>query len=168
MVRKVLFLFIAFFFSLSSYSQIRKSFWGLTLGVSTKQQVYNTMTKKGYKLTWSIERNTYETEKVTFAGHFWPFFAFQFYNGKLMCIAFMDATLSTPSETLDIVYETIKTRLKTKYKGKEKPYDKDTYSDGVTCVDIMRYYTGGEKFISLGYTDEELSNKESIRNTDDL
>jgi hypothetical protein len=32
----------------------------------------------------------------------------------------------------------------------------------------MRYYTGGEKFISLGYTDEELSNKESIRNTDDL
>ncbi len=126
------------------------------------------MTKKGYKLTWSTERNTYETEKVTFAGHFWPFFAFQIYNGKLMGITFLDATLSTPPETLDIVYETFKTRLKTKYKGKEKPNYKDTYSDGITSVDIMQYYTGGEKFISLGYTDENLSNKESIRNIVDL
>lgn len=168
MDKRKLFVLVALFISVSMYSQIRRSFWGLTLGITTKQQVYNTMIRRGYKLTWSEERSTYETEKITFAGHFWPFFAFQIYNGKLMSITFLDATISTPSETLDIVYDTIKKQLGTKYRGKEKKFFNDTYSDGVTSVDIMRYYSGGEKFISLGYTDEYLSNLLSKANTDDL
>lgn len=159
---------VTLFFSLSVSCQIRREFWGLTIGLSTKQQVYNTITRKGYKLTWSAERNTYEAKSINFAGHFWPFFAFEIYNGRLMSITFLDATLSTASETLDIVYDTFKTKLKTKYKGMEKPLLKDTYSDGITSIDIMRYYVGGEKFISLGYTDEVLYDKYTKDGTDDL
>ncbi len=168
MTNRFLAIIVALFFCVSLFSQVKRSFWGLTLGVSTKQQVYTTMTKKGFKLTWSVERNTYETRKVNFAGHYWPFLAFQISNGKLMSVVFMDGTLSTPSETLDILYDNFKTRLKIKYKGKEKSNDKDTYSDGITSVGVMLYYTGGEKFFSLDYTDEYLFIKNSDNNTDDL
>ena len=78
MKRLVLFL-IAFSLFLCANAQIRDTFYGCKLGVTTKKQLLDNLKQLGHKIQYDKENNCYYIENVTFAGERWNLCQFEFY-----------------------------------------------------------------------------------------
>lgn len=83
MKRLVLFL-IAFSLFLGANAQIRNTFYGCKLGVTTKKQLLDNLKQLGHKCLYDKENKCYYIENVTIAGEQWG--ACQFFSIKTHCI----------------------------------------------------------------------------------
>ena len=90
-------------FSISCFAQISRTFWGLTLGTSTKQQVKNVLVQKGYKITTEPDGSySVNPDNVSFGGGYWTYVSFGFVNGKLSTVWFQNNERQCPLALNDL------------------------------------------------------------------
>lgn len=70
-MKRLVLLFIAFSLFLCVNAQIRDSFYGCKVGVTTKKQFLINLRQLGYKCLYDKENECYYIENVTFAGKQW-------------------------------------------------------------------------------------------------
>ena len=99
MKRFVLFL-IAFSLFLCANAQIRSSFYGCKLGVTTKGQLLDNLKQLGHKCLYDKKIKCYYIENVTFAGKQWDSCQFKFYKDTLFSVGF--GIKSYKEEVIDI------------------------------------------------------------------
>ena len=87
MKRFVLFL-IAFSLFLCANAQIRDTFYGCKLGVTTKGQLLDNLKQLGHKCLYDKKIKCYYIENVTFAGKQWDSCQFKFYKDTLFSVGF--------------------------------------------------------------------------------
>ena len=87
MKRLVLFL-IAFSLFLCANAQIRDTFYGCKLGVTTKGQLLDNLKQLGHKCLYDKENKCYYIENVIFAGEQWGSCQFKFYKDIFYFVGF--------------------------------------------------------------------------------
>lgn len=171
------FLFLILLFShICSYGQINRSFWGVTLGKSSKQQVNNTLVQKGFFVETEPDGSLcIHVNNVNFGGAVWTYVSFSFVNGFLSQIWFQNNETQSPIYIFDS-YDKVKRNLDTKYRNLSLPISSDEqcikqcyYTDGTTDILLsIRNYKNKKRYISLSYEDLRLHEKKSKNELDEL
>lgn len=141
-------------------AQINRVFWGVTLGKSTKQQVKNTLVKKGYKVKTEPDGSIcVNVNNVNFGGAYWTYISFSFVSDKLYQVWFQNNEIQSPVR-IDNTYAKLKSSLDKKYsafinnvhsiEGTEKVSD---YADTKTYVSLRLGSYHNQRYISLSYED---------------
>ncbi|WP_297251652.1 hypothetical protein [uncultured Prevotella sp.] len=158
MKRLVLFL-IAFSLFLGANAQIRDSFYGCKLGVTTKGQLLNHLKQLGHKCLYDKENKCYYIENVTFAGEQWGSCQFFFYKDTLYSVGF--GIESDKGNVIDIYNRNIE-NVRTKYgkiEGKmicDEPNNKlCSFDDGITIL-VIDYKIKEGNFSTLIYQSKKL------------
>lgn len=158
MKRFVLFL-IAFSLFLCANAQIRDTFYGCKLGVTTKGQLLDNLKQLGHKCLYDKENKCYYTENVTFAGRQWDTCQFEFYKDTLSSVGF--GIKSYKEEVIDIYNQNIE-NVRTKYGNIEGKMIHDNqnrkqccFDDGITILSIDYVIEEGN-FASLIYHSKKL------------
>ncbi len=159
-------------FSISCFAQISRTFWGLTLGTSTKQQVKNVLVQKGYKITTEPDGSySVNPDNVSFGGGYWTYVSFGFVNGKLSTVWFQNNERQCPLALNDL-YDKLKNSLDKKYSNYyyDLPLDNTSqnavYDDGRTSILLGVRNYNYMRYISISYEDNSLS-KKKIQNAED-
>ena len=161
---------------IKSITPINKHIWGITLGKSTKEDVWNYLDSKGL---WHQELENGEVTQVLddfeFVGVYWNCINYHFVNGIVSSIDFRSRDKKS---ILEDYYYNIRNMLSTKYsiskKGKTRK-DKEYHpqysiKDGTTSVkaSLYNYCDNVSKYeLSLRYADliiGESKNKQDINN----
>ena len=145
MKRLVLFL-IAFSLFLCANAQIRDTFYGCKLGVTTKKQVLDNLKQLGHKIQYDKENKCYYVENVTFAGERWNLCQFEFYKDTLALVGF--GLLSDNEDVVDLYNRNLES-VKTKYSEIEGKMTSDNQNRKL-C-----YFDDGIVVLSIGYKIEE-------------
>lgn len=145
-MKRLVLLFIAFSLFLCANAQIRESFYGCKLGVTTKKQVLDNLKQLGHKYQYDKEYNCYYIENVTFAGEQWNSCQFEFYKDTLSLVSF--GLLSDKEDVIDL-YDRNLENVKTKYSKIEGKMTSDNQNHKL-C-----YFDDGIVVLSIGYKIEE-------------
>lgn len=155
-------LFIAIL-SISCHAQINRTFWGLTLGTSNKQQVKNVLVQKGYKITTEPDGSySVNPDNISFGGGYWTYVCFSFVNGKLSTVWFQNNERQSPI-VLNDFYDKLKISLDNKYLAYlyDSQFDNVSrsadYDDGRTSILLAVSSYSYVRYISLSYTDNSLN-----------
>ena len=152
---------LLFMFSVCSFGQITRTFWGVTLGKSTKAQVRSMLIKKGLGTVttksngiWIVAKNEEQGGKFSFGGHPWNSAVFDFYNGLLYEVIFSYTIYQDlGKEKIEEEYKSLKSSLDRKYgiyRGTTNFYlDENTYINVVLESDYLMF----------GYVDRYLNKK---------
>ncbi len=158
MKRLVLFL-ISFSLFLCANAQIRDSFYGCKLGVTTKKQVLDNLKQLGHKCLYDKENKCYYIENVTFAGEQWGSCHFNFYKDTLYFVGF--GLMSDKEDVIDVYNRNLE-NVKTKYDKIEGKMISDTqnsklcfFDDGIVVLSIG-YNIEEENYASLIYQSKKL------------
>lgn len=158
MKRFVLFL-IAFSLFLCANAQIRDTFYGCKLGVTTKGQLLDNLKQLGHKCLYDKKIKCYYIENVTFAGKQWDSCQFKFYKDTLFSVGF--GIKSYKEEVIDIYNQNIE-NVRTKYGNIEGKMIHDNqnrklcyFDDGITILSIDYKIEKGN-FATLIYQSKKL------------
>ena len=174
-MKKTLIITILCFTSLLSFAQISRTFWGCTLGKSTKSNVRTVLINRGYRITTEQDGSYSVTAKnIYFGGVYWSYVSFSFVNGLLYNVCFQNneyESVVSPKK----VYEKLKIALDKKYGKYYFDLDSDdgnttwsNYSDGKTNILLSLgdyHYT---RYVSVGYYDEYLRQVKKQKENDEL
>ncbi len=162
-MKRLVLLFIAFSLFLCANAQIRDSFFGCKVGVTTKKQFLINLRQLGYKCLYDEENECYYIENVTFAGKQWMSCMFKFYKETLFYVGF---GLQSDKEDAIAVYNRNIETAKTKYdkiEGKmlyDNQNDKLCYfDDGIVILSIEYGMEDGEYYATLVYKSKKLMNQ---------
>jgi hypothetical protein len=155
-------------------AQITRSFWGLELGRSTKQNVIDVLKQKGYSPQIDNSDNTVYIitgiwNNFKYGGGFWTYASFEFHNGKLMKVHFQNNEEEIIMD-IALMYEDISEKLETKYYRYKKqdigqpPY----YDDGKTLLSLAYGFHNGIRRISITYYDNTLWEQQHQDEYDEL
>lgn len=142
--------------------KIRNTFYGCTLGKSTKEEVREELKSRGFEV--QEEDGDLYIENITFAGKSWGSCQFEFYKGKLMMVGLgLEATESDITNN----YEEILNVLSQKYGTFKLVTVDDTnnhknkyYDDGSTLVGITYTIESDSNYNTLLYMDKGLVQEE--------
>ena len=144
--------------SIAISAQIQRLFFGLTLGVSTKNSVISYF--KNNSIEYHIDdEGTYMANNIKFAGYKWPEVYFYFYKGKLFKIMMGNSDEVDNIQTLDLTRENLYNTLKKKYGNylEDDTETKTIFMDNKTIIFLFYYYSGSyRKELILTYADKEL------------
>lgn len=139
-MKRLVLLLIAFSLFLCANAQIRDSFYGCKLGVTTKKQLLNNLRRLGYKCLNDKEIECYYIENVTFEGKQWKSCQFEFYKDTLCCVGF--GFQSDKEDVIDVYNQNIE-NVKTKcgkIEGKmirdNQNYKLCYFDDGIVVLGI--------------------------------
>lgn len=162
-MKRLVLLFIAFSLFLCANAQIRDSFYGCKVGVTTKKQFLINLRQLGYKCQYDEENECYYIENVIFAEKQWGSCSFRFYKETLYCVSF--GLQSDKEDVINVYNRNIET-AKTKYdkiEGKmvsDNQNDKLCYfDDGIVILSIEYGMEDGEYYATLVYTSKKLMNQ---------
>lgn len=176
-MKKYLLIAILSLASIVSSAQINRTFWGTTLGKSTKNQVRTVLVNRGFYVQTEPDGSlAVKKNNLQFGGAYWSYVSFSFVNGYLSQIWFQNNELESPVN-LDTVYSKVKISLDKKYH--QYYFDIPTndpnniwsnYSDGKSSIllGVRKDGPSSIKYISLSYKDEYLSNMKSHLDEDEL
>lgn len=145
-MKRLALLFIAFSLFFCTNAQIRDSFYGCKLGVTTKKQLLDNLKQLGHKCLYDKEIDSYYIENVTFAGGLWRSCQFKFYKDTLCFVGF--GLESDKEDVVDVYNRNIK-NTKTKYDKIEGKMIRDNQDSKLCCFD------DGIVILSIGYNIEE-------------
>ena len=157
------------------FAQINRTFWGTTLGKSSKQQVRNALVQKGFRVKTDPDESLYvNVNNVNFGGAVWTYVAFSFVNGILSQVWFQNNENQSPIKLNDS-YDKIKRNLDIKYKKLLLPLPSDKqiikqcyYTDGITDILLSIRLYNNLRYISLSYEDLGLHKEKSKNELDEL
>ena len=170
MKRLVLFL-IAFSLFLCANAQIRDTFYGCKLGVTTKKQLLDNLKELGYKYMYDNENKCNYVENVMFVGKQWDSCQFYFYKDTLSYVGF--GLQSDKEEVIDVYNQNIE-NARTKYdkiEGKmsrDDPNSKQCYFDDGVIVLSIGYNIEENNYASLIYQSKKLINQMDEDAYDDI
>lgn len=149
---------------MTANAQISRTFWGVTLGKSTRNEVRTMLVQKGYKIhTMPDESYAINGDNVYFGGASWTFISFSFVNGYLSQVWFQNNDIQSPID-VDKVYDKLEKNLSDKYTkyhldipSNEEGTKWCNFSDDKTLVVIAISQDKIRKYISLWYQDENLA-----------
>lgn len=158
---------------MASHAQITNKIWGLTLGISTKQQVVNVISKHQLKIRdRGADYITCSPTVFDFGGESWNYAKFYFFDGKLLTVSFSyTSSLLSVRESFD--------RLKASLDSKHFQYitsqDLSTYGDwyidyddGTTMLSLTYNIENGYDFVGIMYSDLKLMRKKINRSQSEL
>lgn len=161
-MKRLVLLFIAFSLFLCANAQIRDSFFGSKLGVTTKKQLLDNLKQLGYKSLYDKENKCYYIKNVTFVGKQWDSCQFHFYKDTLSYVGF--GLQSDKEEVIDVYNQNIE-NARTKYdkiEGKmsrDDPNSKQCYFDDGIVVLSIGYNIEEDNYASLIYQSKKLINQ---------
>jgi hypothetical protein len=135
-MKKVLLIFgLLIVITISSYSQIQRTFLGCSFG-DTKQSVIQKIRAQGYAIHTAAEGFTAEhkvSKQVKFGGYTWNFIYFKFYRNTLYDVLLCSSSYTDQAKRMAIInYKELKNKLGKKYSN----YSKDDWGEaGVSWVD---------------------------------
>lgn len=136
-------------------AQIQRTVAGLTLGVTTKNDV-----RKRFGFSSKAERDYFFVSQVQFAGQNWSALL-SFYNEKLYKVEFLISTAHTHSPLAIKLKESLNKKYSQYLLSSDT--NKTEFSDNKTIVVLRDYET-----VSLSYTDIYLTNKKEEDAEDEL
>jgi hypothetical protein len=154
---------------MGTYAQIKTNFWGLTLGVSSKEFVIKTLRSKGYSVQefFNINHQGVQIKNVIWADAKWDYCYFQFTDNKLRAVVFETSNQQlSDSELVELKNRFVKS-YEIKYKEyfdssiSEKP-NSYNYCDGKTHIGV-ELHPGTESgishinFLHISYDDNHLT-----------
>lgn len=161
-MKRLLLLLIAFSLFLCANAQIRDSFYGCKLGVTTKRQLLDNLKQLGYKSLYDKENKCYYIKNVTFVGKQWDSCQFHFYKDTLSYVGFC---LQSDKEDVIDVYNRNIENVRTKYVNIEGKMISDNqnnklcyFDDGITILGIDYKIEEGN-FATLIYQSKKLINQ---------
>lgn len=163
-MKKIVSTAVLFVICICCNAQITRTFWNFTLGESTRQQVVQEMSDKGYKGATGAD-GTYNiqfAEPVAYGGFKWTHVSFDFADGVLSYVSFQNKFIYSRMNIGEI-YESLKTSLGNKYAkyyvnasdGGTKRYVE--YNDDMTLIDLDYY--PNDKFVTLNFYDVRLNSE---------
>ena len=168
-MRRIIFLITFLFISLCAFSQISRTFLGMTLGVSTKAQCEQKLRNMGVLRVNTEDELGFGTSEcsVQFAGKEWHMLRLHFYKNKLYEIIFEMKHYWDQDIEMEIANTTITPNVYNKYRRyKQKTYDSDLktcdkYSDGKTQIYVLYQERTQKKdpYFAISYSDVYRSNK---------
>ena len=168
-MKKYLF-FLFLLCSISVNAQIKREILGVTLGVSTENQVRETLDSKGIKNAET--GGMLAAIDVKFGGQIWSSVFFNFYDNKVYSIMFMDSDLLKPTSDLLSIQDFLMDSLAQKY-SKYMKNDENSlvFDDDITRIKLS-YKISEEKenmhILILSYFDIELLGASALSILDDL
>lgn len=158
-MKRLVLLFIAFSLFLCANAQIRDSFFGCKLGVTTKKQLLDNLKQLGHKCLFDNENKCYYIENVTFAGEQWGSCQFKFYKDIFYFVGFC---LQSDKEDVIDVYNRNIENVRTKYDKIEGKMIHDNqnnklcyFDDGIVILSIDYKIEDGN-FATLIYQNKKL------------
>lgn len=145
-MKRLALLFIAFSLFFCTNAQIRDSFYGCKLGVTTKKQLLDNLKQLGHKCLYDKENKCYYIENVTFAGEQWGSCQFKFYKDIFYFVGF--GLQSDKEDVIDVYNRNIE-NVRTKYDKIEGKMIHDNQNNKL-C-----YFDDGIVILSIGYNIEE-------------
>lgn len=157
---------------ITSFSQIQKTFWGLSLGESTKQQVFDTMIENGYKGRIDPDNDFHRAylKNFSFEGGTWQFVYFYFVDDKLSKVSFEYAESDSSSHAKDM-FRTITDSMNKKYAAYSGYANNNDgmefyiYSDGKTAALIQRDFNpiSNMQYVHLTFRDIKLEKQKTAK-----
>lgn len=145
-MKRLLLFLIAFSLFLCANAQIRDSFYGCKLGVTTKKQVLDNLKQLGHKCLYDMKNKCYYIENVTFVGEQWKSCQFKFYKDTLYLVGF--GFQSYKKDVIDVYNRNVE-NVKTKYDKIEGKMIRDNQNSK------LYYFDDGIVLLSIGYDIEE-------------
>ena len=162
-MKRLVLLFIAFSLFLCANAQIRDSFFGSKLGVTTKKQLLDNLKQLGYKSLYDKENKCYYIKNVTFVGKQWDSCQFHFYKDTLSYVGF--GLQSDKEDVIDVYNRNIE-NVRTKYVNIEGKMISDNqnnklcyFDDGITILGIDYKIEEEGNFATLIYQSKKLINQ---------
>lgn len=170
-MRKIIFVLLIAF-SLNLNAQIQRSFYGFSLGKTTKKEVVSYFKSRKMKI-WNNDTNRLSVRSLNFGGYKWPVVYFNFYKNKLYLIYFSDAEYFTPRQSLDTKWKDLEVSLMSKYRNvivnEENTEEYHKFIDHSQTSLIFKYdYYEGYKGIALMYTDLKLQYEQYLSEKSEL
>lgn len=158
-MKRLVLLFIAFSLFLCANAQIRDSFYGCKVGVTTKKQFLINLRKLRYKCLYDKENECYYVENVTFAGELWGSCSFKFYKETLYSVGFglqsdkedVINVYNRNIETAKIKYDKIEGKMVSDNQNHKQCY----FDDGIVVLSICYGIEDGN-YASLIYQSKKL------------
>ena len=162
----------------SSYKRINRSFDGIILGKSTKQDVINYL--KNRRIQYEIKTiagspTITHTNNTYWGGVTWRYCSFMFFNEILYKIEYINGIKGEKLiESMNSDYSLLISQLSKKYnnclKRNEKNSEKDCcyFEDERTTVELEKAHKDSFYFISISYWDKKLFNEVALKSIDDL
>ena len=145
-MKRLVLLFIAFSLFLCANAQIRDSFFGCKLGVTTKKQLLDNLKQLGHECLYDNENKCYYIENVTFAGEQWESCQFKFYKDIFYFVGF--GLQSDKEDVIDVYNRNIE-NVRTKYDKVEGKMIRDNQNNKL-C-----YFDDGIVILSIDYKIEK-------------
>lgn len=174
-MKKVLLITLMFVLSLNGFSQINRTIWGCTLGISTKQQVRTVLESRGYNVLIEPDGSlAVKTNNFNFGGSFWTYVSFCFVNNLLSQVWFQNNENQSIVKIND-TYEKVKLSLDKKYRiyyfklsDMDGYVDNSNYTDKRTTIHLGLFTYNNIRYVHLSYEDDFLQEKKSQQEEDEL
>lgn len=153
---------------LNSKIPINKHIWGITLGKSTKQDVWNYLHSKNM---WYSEFEdgsiTQVQEEFEFAGIYWDYVNIHFTNDKVYKISFVSRILFN---SVDKSFNKLKDMLADKYTISKNFSSNHNFSikDSSTLIELETYRRGRYSELVFKYTDLKEKERKLQQDTDSI
>lgn len=173
-MKKLLIISILCITSIASFAQISRTFWGVTLGKSNKNQVRTALVNRGYSVQTDDDGSLFvNVNNVKFGGAVWTYVLFSFVNGCLSRVCFQNNELQSPIQ-VDDVYIYMKMSLDKKYKRyyfdlpTEEGNSWSNYTDGKTNILLGLNTYRYTRYVRLWYEDVALREMQMQKENDEL
>lgn len=174
-MKRLLTLLLLITLFLGANAQISRSFWGVTLGRSSKQQVKTMLVQKGYRINIEPDGSyAVNANNVAFGGATWSYISFCFVGNILSEVWFQNNEKQSPVN-INHVFEKLSKSLYGKYARFHLETTSDEYvekcsdfSDGRTSLSLSIQSYHSLRYVSLSYGDENLSKKKRRNEYDEL
>ncbi len=165
--KKSLFLIVYILFSSTAMCQIQRSFFGLTLNVSTISQVENYLRSNNRHYEWT-DTNQIMAQNMQFGGYIWSWVSFYFSNGKLAQVGFV--TLDRSYYPIDNMWKSLSRRYKEKYPSYLVYDDAESinFKDSFTSLYITHSYLNNRYSITVLYATKSYEDEQFKRRNDEL
>lgn len=153
---------------LNSKIPINKHIWGITLGKSTKQDVWNYLHSKNM---WYSELEdgsiTQVQEEFEFVGIYWDYVNIHFTNDKVYKISFVSRILPN---SVDKSFNKLKDMLANKYTISKNFISNRNFSikDSSTLIELETYRPGRYSELVFKYTDLKEKERKLQQDTDSI
>jgi len=155
-MKKVVILTVLVCLSLNISAQIQRTFFGLELGKSTSEQVFESLKDKdAFYETLNGEKSII-VKNTRFGGYEWDYAIFSFYNNLLTSVLFEDFNNPNSGDRYDKIIYTIYPKYR-EYIKKFTP-DTQSYKDDRTILIINKEKDN----VSMMYSDIELYDEQSV------
>ena len=170
MKRQLLLLMLALLCSLGMSAEIQRKFFGLTLGVSTENDVIEYFDGKGIEVT-RASLTSVEVEDIKFGGYMWSTVVFDFFEDKLASVFFLNwgDDISSKKERWNDLNEKINEKYKLYYVPDKSSDESKMYMDNETAFflrkNVSEYKNG---ILSMVYRDVKMTVDSLQKDEDEL